>query len=585
MNTPEPQTRKQLRSFLGFAGYYRKFVRRFDELSYQLTEGIKKKGERYKFTEEMRAEFTKLKDAISSTTLLVSYNPNKDHQLHTDASTTGVGAVLLQLEDDKVWRPIAYISKKLDETQRRYAVTELELLALVWAVAYFRHFLEGKHFTVVTDHMALIYLKTSLGKTSRGSKRLLRWAIELSAYDFNIIHRKGINHVIPDMLSRNPFFDADEKELSLPALAMKLDSLKEDQENDDEIRGILQQIEEKKARDFILDEDGIVRRKTEKFNQIVIPQKDRLNILKDYHSSSLSAHVGVIKTYLKIRRKYYWPRMKENIRKFVECCDVCQRTKDDHQKPIGLMGKHEISANLFAKIAIDYVGPLTTSDDGNTQILVIADYASKYIVARPTKDATTESTIKVLRDEVFAKFGPPRELISDNGSAFKSEKFKEFLKKYNVNHVCSTPGLPRSNGQVERLNGAAMTLLRARINDEKAPAEKWDNYLQEAVYGYNSSPHVVTGISPYFLLHGQEPRQPVDSEYIQRKEDDEPELNIEKLNEIIKVRNATRDRLKLQQNKNAERFNKEHRFVYFYLGEMVMLKEANPRKLQPRYSG
>ncbi|RWS24587.1 Retrovirus-related Pol polyprotein from transposon-like protein [Leptotrombidium deliense] len=584
-NTPEPQTRKQLRSFLGFAGYYRKFVRRFDELSYHLTEGIKKKGNKYLFTEEMRQEFHRLKEAISSTTLLVSYDADKEHQLHTDASITGVGAVLMQLETDKIWRPIAYISKKLTDCQRRYSVTELELLALVWAVAYFRHYLEGKQFTVVTDHMALVYLKTSLGKTSRGSKRLLRWAIELSAYDFNIIHRKGINHVVPDMLSRNPFFDADEKELSLPVLAVRLDSLKEDQRTDSEIKEIINQIEAGKTRDYIFDESGIVRRKTEKFNQLVLPMKDRINILKEYHSSSLSAHIGVVKTYLKIRRKYYWPKMKESIRKFVECCDVCQRTKDDHKRPIGLMGKHEITAEIFSKIAIDYVGPLPVSTDGNNQILVIADYATKYIIASPTRDATTESTIRVLRDDVFTKMGPPRELISDNGSAFKSEAFEGFLRRYNVKHTCSTPGLPRSNGQVERLNGAAMTLLRARMQDEKAPAENWDKYLQEAVYGYNSSPHVVTGLSPYFLLHGQEPRQPVDAEYIKTPEDEGPEITAEKIAEIVKVRNETRDRLNLQQNKNAEKFNKTHRFVYFYLGEMVMLKEANPRKLTPRYSG
>lgn len=154
-----PKTKKDLRAYLGFVGYYRRFIPEFAANSATLTDATgKHQPEMLVWTETMQREFQYLKEALMRSTTFHTFDPSLKTELHIDASDRGLGAVLLQIDRDGKGRPIAYYSKKLLPRQQRYSVTEKECLALVEAVRHFEAYLLGGHFTVLTDHKALLAL-------------------------------------------------------------------------------------------------------------------------------------------------------------------------------------------------------------------------------------------------------------------------------------------------------------------------------------------------------------------------------------------------------------------------------------------
>lgn len=197
---PLPKTVRQIKSFLGLASYYRRFIKNFSKLAEPMNK-LLKKGEPFKWDAKCDESFSTLKEKLTTPPILAFPILDQEYRITTDASQTAVGAVLSQehqLEDEKADLPICYMSRTLNQAERKYAVIEKELLAIVYALKQFRPYVYGRKCLIITDHKPLVWLM----KLKNPSSRLMRWKLELSEYDLDIIHKPGILNANADALSR-----------------------------------------------------------------------------------------------------------------------------------------------------------------------------------------------------------------------------------------------------------------------------------------------------------------------------------------------------------------------------------------------
>lgn len=166
----------------------------------------------------------------------------------------------------------------------------------------------------------------------------------------------------------------------------------------------------------------------------MIPKDVRSAVLHECHDNILAAHGGYLKTLHRIQRQYFWPKMRNEIAKYIGRCETCQATKQTNQCQTAPMDKYRDPERPWKMIAIDFMGPYPMTTRGNRQILVVVDLFSKFVLIKPLKRATAEATLHFLRENVFLKYGVPEILISDNGTQLKSKLFAEFLAKYGVRH-------------------------------------------------------------------------------------------------------------------------------------------------------
>lgn len=196
---PAPETKKQVRSFLGLVGYYRKFIPNFSERALTLTDLTKGNcSTKVKWSDQCEVSFQDLKEALKGRPLLVPPNWEKEFVLQVDASQRGLGAILSQKDDDDEEHPIAFASRKLQPREEKLSTTEKECLAIVWAVEHFRYYLLRRTFTLQTDHNPLVWLNQVKDK----NQKLLRWSVTLQEYSMNIEHKKGMENTNVDALSR-----------------------------------------------------------------------------------------------------------------------------------------------------------------------------------------------------------------------------------------------------------------------------------------------------------------------------------------------------------------------------------------------
>ena len=198
LNYPVPQNIRELRGVLGLFSYYRRFIKDFAKVAGPLYQLLKKETT-YEWTNEQQKAFGELRQKLTEAPIVQYPDFTKPFFLYTDASLTGLGAVLAQ-KDGKKEHVIAYASRTLNPAEKNYGITELECLAIIWATKYFRHYLYGNKFTIITDHMALKWLLNSTSENA--NRRLERWKISLSEYEYEIVYRKGSQHLNADAFSR-----------------------------------------------------------------------------------------------------------------------------------------------------------------------------------------------------------------------------------------------------------------------------------------------------------------------------------------------------------------------------------------------
>ena len=603
-----PYTVREARSFLGMAGYYRRFVKNFADIAFPLTQLTRKYG-RFKWTEECQESFEKLKQVLCETVVLAHPDTTRPYNLYTDASDYAVGAVLTQeLEGGE--RVVQFLSKKLDEGRRKWATIEKEAYAIVYAVNKLRPFLFGSKFTVFTDHKPLRTLFTSEMKNAR----IQRWAIMLSEYGCNIEYKKGKENIPADMLSRiydpenvdvidnsdssafetpklndeNPQPEGEPKpEINLDCLK-NLSQLQKDDKHIQEIRDLLSSGHE--LNEYVMS-DGLVYHIVPRVDgdrsprlQVMIPESVKRVVLEQLHCSQFGGgHMGFDKTYQKIRERYFWPNMYRDTHQFVSRCDLCnERKRKQKSNPILSM---PIPNYPFEIIGIDTCGPFTETENGNVYVLTVIDHFSGWPEAFPMKDKSTLSVARLLLNEIIPRHGCPRVMISDRGTEFVSAVVSLLNEKMRISHVKTSPYHPQSNGKTERFHRYMNDALAKYSRN--SPFE-WDLYLPAMLMAYRTMTHGSTKKSPFLVMYGRDPILPVDT-LLQPKMrymgDEYVPTQLQRLHEVY---TDVRQNIEASQERNQENRNRNASCTVFTAGDAVYYRDKTSRpgislKLQPRW--
>ena len=362
---PVPTTAKDVRSFVGLCSYFRRFVKDFAEIARPLTD-LLKQDTPFNWGPSQAAAFSKLVTLLTSSPVLAHFDPAAPTEVRTDASGYGIGAVLAQRQRGQN-HVIAYASRLLSTSERNYSITERECLALVWAVAKFRPYLYGRQFTVLTDHHALCWLASLKDPTGR----LARWALRLQEYTYTVVYKSGKLHQDADCLSRYPVADRPSTSTASIDCVFSLSqllSLGDELRRDPHISQIMQRLRssphDASVRMFAFKDDTLYRRNLSPVGPAllpVVPKHLRSTVLHELHDAPTAGHLGVSRTYDRVRRRFYWPGLARSVRRYVNACEVCQRRKKPSGIPAGYLQPIDIPAEPFFRVGLDLLGSFPTS--------------------------------------------------------------------------------------------------------------------------------------------------------------------------------------------------------------------------------
>ncbi|KAG1103030.1 hypothetical protein G6F42_017276 [Rhizopus arrhizus] len=485
---PVPTSTEMLRSFLGLAGYYRSFIRKFSAIAAPLN-ALLKRDAPWDWTSDHQAAYATLKSALLSAPVLRFPDFSRPFELHTDgACTAGIGVTLCQRDpqNNRVYA-VAFASRSLSPNERNYYVSEIEALAIIWGIRKFAHYLTGTKFTVVTDHQALQFFD-SLSSDLRG--RLARWSLYLQQHDYTIVYRPGKENSGPDALSRYP--------VPGPALcSLTGPDLRSAQESDP----YCQELRSAPLSSGFLDESGVL------FfgSRPVLPESLWNEMFDLLHANPTTGHLGANRTLQRFSRLFYFPNQREWVKNKISSCETCQRVKSS-RTTLGHtnLTPSDSPVTPFDTIAIDTSGPLPRSTHGNKYIIVTQCLFSRYVIVTPVPENNDTNVIYTLK-KIMAEHGVPRVIMSDNGQPYSSHLLKRLAEHLKIKQKYVPAYHPQSNGLVERFMETLRNMIVAFM-DLNQNQFTWDEHLSEFQLAYNSSIHEATKFSPFSVVHGREAR-------------------------------------------------------------------------------
>lgn len=566
---PAPKSVKEVRRLLGMVGWYQRFIKDYSTLTAPISQLLRKERTKFGWTEEADLAFQKVKAALVTAPVLMMPDYSKPFLLQTDASDVGIGAVLTQ-EIEGEERVVAFLSKKLTSAQQKYHVTERECLAVLMAIERFRPYIEGVHFSVITDHASLLWLKNLKDPTGR----LARWALRLQGHNFTLMHRKGTLNVVPDALSR-------------AICSIEETSTRTATTSDPWYNGLVAVADANGCigRYYRIEDDVLYRYVQDVKNlchqgwKLCVPQENIIGVMKECHDSPLAAHGGCHKTVHRIRERYYWPTIKDDVARYIGKCEVCRTTKATNVNQLTPMGQFRDPVEPFRMIAMDFIGPYPTSKNGNKFLLVVVDMFSKYVIMKPIRNSSAKITVDRLKKEVFLKFGVPETLVSDNGPQLKSQLFKDFLSDFGVRHWLTASYHPQAN-PTEAANKTIGTAIRAYIRDNESHTS-WDVHVDEIAFALNSSVHSTTKHTPHQIIFGK--RVPSDGAEYGKRIDGADSTEIRDRN-----RNSIQERVAIELRKAYEmysqRYNLRARTFEYQVGDIVYYRNMKLSNAMNQFS-
>jgi hypothetical protein len=641
-----PKTLKDLQSFLGFANFYRRFIRAFSTIARPLT-SLLKSTKPWDFNKECQDAFSNLKNAFTTAHVLAHFDPKKKTVVETDASNWASGGVLSQYDDSGILRPVAYFSAKHSPQECNYEIYDKELLAIIKAFEEWRPELEGteEEFEVITDHKNLQHFMT----TKLLNQRQARWSEFLSRFNFRIVYRPGKQGAKPDALSRKAedrpastkdLFDdrishrfqqvlkdrnisagmtpdkASEPIPLTPLLLYALDVatpidtlISASYDNNHQAQAMLAALKDpeqrhwpkqlKKELRFPMSECKIIEGKIFFRDKLFIPDEEelKLQIITRTHSSAPAGHPGRSKTIDLLRRTYFWPGLSKDASRFVRNCHQCTRSKTSRSATQGFLKPLEIPFRPWRDISIDYVTPLPECRRYGTtfkHILVIIDRLTKMRHFIPCISLEADELAHCFISSVYSLHGAPEFIVSDRGSQFISTFWRALSKRLGTTLKPSSAFHPETNGQTENSHLSMEQYLRTFVNFLQ---DDWVDWLPLAEFACNSHVHETTKVSPFFANYGFNPRLGVEPPHphppnLSRAQKEEffnansLADRFAKIQEFLRQQIANaQDRQELQANKSRAPAPRYKEGDEVWLDTKNLKTDRPSRKLDDKYKG
>ena len=506
---PRPQNVQELRSFLGLVHYYGRFLPNLATLLHPLNVLLQNDSP-WEWTPQCTAAFEGAKKLLMSAPVLAHYDPSLPLKLAGDASGYGLGAVISHVMPDGSERPVAYASRTLSPSERNYSQIEKEALSLVFGLRRFHQYVYGRHFTLVTDHKPLLaLLGPKSGIPPLAASRMQRWALLLSSHSYDIQYRRTQDHSNADGLSRLPLDSLPgTSECSytigqIQALPTTCDQIARETQRDPVLSQVYHNVihgwpveTPENLKPFVTCKDEL---STESRcllwgSRVVVPPKLRAPLLKELHRS----HPGVTRMKAIARSYMWWPGLDKAVEELVRNCISCQSNR--HNPAPAPLHPWIWPSQPWQRVHLDFAGPFL-----GRMFLVAVDAHSKWPEVVEMSSTTATKTIGVLR-HIFATYGLPVQVVTDNGPQFVAEEFAHFLKSNGVKHIKSSPYHPSTNGLAERF----VQTFKSAMKTGAADTTEVRLRLEEFLLSYRSTPHTTTSRSPSELFLGRPIRTRLD---------------------------------------------------------------------------
>uniref|UniRef100_A0A1Y1N2I4 RNA-directed DNA polymerase n=3 Tax=Photinus pyralis TaxID=7054 RepID=A0A1Y1N2I4_PHOPY len=511
LECPIPENVTQVKSFVGMLNYYCKFIPNVATLLQPLYELLHKDAV-FVWSKACNNAFKKTKEIIVSDDVLVHFDATLPIKLACDASSYGIGGVLSHIFPDRTERPICFTSRTLSAAEKNYSMLDKESLAIYYCVKKFSHYLIGNKFTLYTDHKPLTYLfGDKRGVPQMAASRVQRWAVYLNDFHFEIKYVKGTDNFSADCMSRLPLqcneYSHDEETqyshlnfiIENGTLPITAEDIKIETQEDPEFKLLYDYVSHGwpnhvkgfpyfNRRSELTMEKGIVMLG----HRVVIPAKFRKQLLDELHIS----HAGVVKMKSKARSYFWWHSIDSDIEKIIYNCHYCNIERANPRKAAVI--PYAQTENVFDRIHVDFFGPIQSK-----MFLIMVDSYSRWPEVFILSGTNASITIDVLRT-VFARFGIPKQIVSDNGPQFVSDIFQDFCKRNGIKHSRIAPYHPASNGAAENAVKSVKRGIKKSLNDKRNSNISLNTIVARYLLEYRTTPHCATGETPSYRMFGRQ---------------------------------------------------------------------------------
>lgn len=637
---PIPRTVRDVRVFIGFMNYYRRFIHQFSKFALPLTELTQKgpnsaKGGRAQKREESQQilmgkpaldAFQKLKDSFLEVPVLAHFESSKMFQtrVEVDASGGAIAGILSQKgprgAEKPTWRPVDFFSRKMIQAEYNYDTHDKELLAIVKSLEHYRHYLQGIRFEVHTDHHNLKWFMD----TKVLNHRQVRSYILLSKFDFTIVHKPGITNPA-DAPSRRPDYmaeaqrpeqkhnyafvkpmrdllagnDAKDPFLVLATIERVLrpkGNLTSANEARTQGGGQPQSAPSDSEESLLSDEEptsgeednndlahiGQENLDSAQGGQIELTTAEGKAIaLRECHNDPLAGHFGARKTIEKLKRRYAWKGMYKDVQEYCSDCLWCRRSAAAKHKPYGLLQPLQPPEKAWEDTTMDFITELPPSRSGGQvydSILVVVDRLTKMSHYIPARaDWDGSDLAQCWVKEIIRLHGVPKRIISDRGPLMNARHWKTFNYYLNSKRVLSSAFHPQTDGQTERQNQTLEQYLRCYCTLEQ---DDWAQWLPIAEFAYNDSVNATTGITPFASNYGLNPRSADWPELAQT--DGASASALEMAEKVLSIQKTCRERIAKSQDYQQLHANKRRLPSPFKVGDEVLVSNRNIRSSRPK---
>jgi hypothetical protein len=600
---PVPKKLTDLRKFLGLTSYYRRYVKNYAKITAPLTRLSKKDVPFVMGIKELEA-FETLKKKMTAAPVLRVPDPKLPFIVTTDASDVAIGAVLEQEENGAV-KPVAYHSKVLSPAERKWSTYEKEMFAIAEAIRVWDTLLRCVKFDVYTDHQPLKYFKTQKPRT----RRMDNYIDLVAEYEFDVHYKPGRKNVVADALSRRTCEDVAAELMHISATPPDelMEQLRAGYGQDAFFSKVLAAFrgegtpetsqQRKWRRQFrYVEEERLLYEVRAHTPRLCIPNAPglRMALIWEHHDAPSGGHFGVERTVSRLKRLYWWPTVRKDVRRYVLSCDSCQRNKPSHHSPIGLLQPLPIPGGRWQDLSMDLITQLPFTARNKDAVFVVVDRMTKRMhCMATTTNASAPELARLFMEHVYKLHGMPRSIVCDRDPRFTSRFWSALCDVLEVRLRPSTAYHPESDGQTEKCNQVIEQALRHYVNHAQ---DDWDLWLPTVEFAYNDTEQESIKTTPFFCDLGMHPRKPEalssNMDILEGTSNEALSQFVDRMQEILVETQTALADAQCRQKRYADIKRRKEEFK---VGDRVWLSAANitteadrartTKKLGPRFYG